>query len=638
VVGTGFSHSAAIRSDGRIFTWGAGANGRLGDGTTISRSSPVQVGTGSWTALSLGENHSSALDTSYKLWTWGSNAQGQLGDGTSTNRSSPVQVGSSSWTAVSAGRSHTVGIDSNNFAFGWGSNSGGQLGLAYSWTALSVGKNVIGSNIGNNFTLAISSDNTLWAWGQNNSGQLGLSDQTWRSRPAQVSTSSWTAVATGVDHALAIRSDGGLFAWGNNDEGQLGLGDRTSRSSPVQIGTSSWTSVSAGNSYSAAIRSDGALFTFGRNGTTVSPLGMLGDGTTIWRSSPVQVGTSSWTLVSCGYDTCYAIKSGATLWSWGSNGNGALGANLSAGTTPYVASPVQVGTSSWTAVAGGGGFGIGLRTDGRVFTWGFNYSADNPDYRLGLGDSLRSRSSPVQIGTSSYVAITAGVRNGGVLDPNRAYWSWGSGDNGVNAGTGRLSIPTLLNTQSWVILEYGGDNGGGVLYDNSKNGLLFMWGPMEGGQIGNNTNTAVGPESLRVVAGITSVTPINQLGNYSSPVQVGTSSWLALSAGNTYTLGILSNNRLFAWGQNSTGQLGDGTTTAQSSPVQISSSSWTAISAGKGTSSYGLNTNYNLYAWGLNSSGQLGDSTGTNRSSPVQIGTSSWNMVSGGGNFGAGLL
>ena len=63
------------------------------------------------------------------------------------------------------------------------------------------------------------------------------------------------------------------------------------KSSPVQIGTSSWTSISAGANHTAAIRSDGALFTWGDNGN-----GKLGDGTTISKLSPVQIGSSSWGL------------------------------------------------------------------------------------------------------------------------------------------------------------------------------------------------------------------------------------------------------------------------------------------------------------------------------------------------------
>jgi alpha-tubulin suppressor-like RCC1 family protein len=86
---------------------------------------------------------------------------------------------------------------------------------------------------------------------------------------------------------------------------------------------------------------------------------------------------------------------------------------------------------------------------------------------------------------------------------------------------------------------------------------------------------------------------------------------------------------LYAWGYNVSGQLGDGTTTTRSSPVKIGALSYSAISAGINHSLAVLAGGTGaLYAWGLNSSGQLGDGTFVNKLSPVKIGTSSWTVVS----------
>ena len=90
-VSLGYVHSAAIKSDGSLWTWGNNDAGQLGDGTTTDRSTPVKV-MDNVAAVSLGFYHSAAIKSDGSLWIWGVNGYGQLGDGTTTNRSTPVKV------------------------------------------------------------------------------------------------------------------------------------------------------------------------------------------------------------------------------------------------------------------------------------------------------------------------------------------------------------------------------------------------------------------------------------------------------------------------------------------------------------------------------------------------------------------
>ena len=98
------------------YAWGSNASGRLGDGTTTSKSSPVTVvgGITNWSQLAAGSEHSLAITSSGIAYAWGNNAFGRLGDGTTTERSSPVTVigGITNWNQLGGGTYHSLGLTS----------------------------------------------------------------------------------------------------------------------------------------------------------------------------------------------------------------------------------------------------------------------------------------------------------------------------------------------------------------------------------------------------------------------------------------------------------------------------------------------------------------------------------------------
>jgi len=309
-----FSKAAAPTSKKFLYTWGANSFGQLG---TSLGNTEIK----SWTAIQIGWSNAMAIRSDGAMFVWGNT--GLTGAGLPATSASPVQVGTSSWTAISTKPLYT--------------------GTGNHW-------------------MAIRSDGALFSWGNSNTlGQLGDGTTISKSSPVQVGTSSWTSVSTsGAGHTLAIRSGGALFSWGRNNSGQLGDGTTIDKSSPVQVGTSSWTlarvSGSSTGNWSHAIRSGGALFAWGQNITFNGGGNPLGDGTNVSKSSPVQVGTSSWTSVSSGFNQVYAIRSDGALFAWGNNNTGQLGD----GTNVSKSSPVQIGTSSWTAVAVGGVHGVAI--------------------------------------------------------------------------------------------------------------------------------------------------------------------------------------------------------------------------------------------------------------------------------------
>ena len=95
-------------------------------------------------------------------------------------------------------------------------------------------------------------------------------------------------------------------------------------------------------------------------------------------------------------------------------------------------------------------------------------------------------------------------------------------------------------------------------------------------------------------------------------------------------------SKLYTWGSNGFGQLGNNTTTDKHTPTKIGTSDWSNIAAGD-YHSLGISGG-KLYAWGWNNYGQLGDNTTTNRHSPTQIGTSDWSSIAAGSSHSLGIL
>ena len=131
-VSAGYDHSLGITYNGSAWAWGLGSAGRLGDNTTVSSSSPVSVvgGFTDWRQLSAGGAHSLGVRQSGTLYAWGNGGDGRLGDNTANTRSSPVSVvgGFTDWCQVSAGWAHSLGLRQNGSAWAWGCNAIGQLG------------------------------------------------------------------------------------------------------------------------------------------------------------------------------------------------------------------------------------------------------------------------------------------------------------------------------------------------------------------------------------------------------------------------------------------------------------------------------------------------------------------------------
>ena len=356
--------------------------------------------------------------------------------------------------------------------------------------------------------------------------------------PPENGSSDWRQVSVGGAHSCGIRTSGRLYCWGSNFKGQVGIGvaDVDGHPVPTEVsgGFTDWTTVSAGNTHTCAIRRPGRLYCFGEDLS-----GQLGNGAaaTADQPAPVQVGTqTTWTSVSASSSHTCGRRSNGRIYCWGNDFGGVLGNGPASTADRHVPALVSGGFTDWRSVdAGISATACGVRVNGRLYCWGSDLRG-----QLGNGPGVSGSDVPVQ--------VSGNARN------------WAS----VSAG----SVHTCATR---------------------TNRRLYCWGVDNLGQLGN------GPTSTadRHVPGLVP----------------GGGSWTAVAAGDGHTCGRQATGRLYCWGWDKFGILGDdGTETNQPSPVEVSggATDWTQFSIDTVNSCARTRTG-RLYCWGYDSDGRLGD-------------------------------
>ncbi len=294
--------------------------------------------------------------------------------------------------------------------------------------------------------------------------------------------------------------------------------------------------ISGGGEHTCGLTVVGAAYCWGADGN-----GQLGDGNTADTSAPVAVtGGLTFKAVSAGlYHTCGLTVAGA-IYCWGNNHGGELGN----GAISYVnSSPVAVsGGLTFAGVGAGYQYSCGLTTGGSAYCWGYNNYGE-----LGNGDTTSS-SVPVAVsGGLSLVALSTGYFHAcGLTGAGRAY-CWGgnfAGELGNGTSTASSTPVAVSGGLTFATISAGQ----WVTCGATTSGAAYCWGWSSAGQLGNGTTAYTNPTPVPVSGGLT---------------------FQAVSTGYAHTCGLTTTGAVYCWGDNSEGELGNGSTTISATPVLV---------------------------------------------------------------------
>ena len=632
-VKAGNNHTCALHAGGAMSCWGNNWAGTLGSGQNhdeLDNSAvPVSViGINDATAISTGAHHTCAVHEEGAISCWGNNFDGQLGNRNSlsdADSSTPVNaLGIDDAIAIAAGERHTCALREAGTISCWGDNEYGQLGVGSGRTyalAPVKAKSITGAKAitaGSFHNCAVLGNNTVSCWGNNLQNQLGTGQLAAFARePWQtLDVAGAIDVAAGGRHTCALHEDGAVSCWGHDNFEQLGrsllITEPSTGSSPLPVwvtGITDAVAVAAGGSHTCALLFTGNVFCWGANSSRQLGNGQSGTEKVSLSPTPVSDIRDAVIIAAGASHTCVIHRDGSVS-CWGANEYGQLGN----GTSVPSAVPVKVeGIIDAAAITAGGQHTCALHEDSSVSCWGNNESG-----QLGNGMSdveLISSGVPTKVlNISDAIAVSAGGNHTCAAHQDNTVSCWGSVEGGQLGYISQSitddnfrAVPQKLRVVSDAIdIAAGGMDArvyeGGYTCALHLDGTISCWGNNEEGQLGhdNSYRTSTMPVSVEGIGDAT-----------------------AVAAGFLHSCAVHEGGRISCWGDNESGQLGNGTAFGSALPLPVEgiADAIAVATSGHWSSGYScaLHQSGNVSCWGANEEGQLGNGTKSQSTVPVRV-------------------
>ena len=580
-VSAGDEHTVALLRDGSVVGWGSNEYGELGTTSNGRRNSSTKLMDNA-VDIAAGDGFTLIVTNSGEVYACGNNEDGQLGTGDYRDYSSLQKVVSGGAAEVEAGNTHSVLLMSDGTVKTSGSNQDGQLGYdgysggnSFERVKVDSARSIFagGSSSG-----IVTTNGVAYTWGADDSGQLHDGDTDDEFYPVKI-TSGAVSVALGEHHSLMLKDNGNVTAAGTGSYGELFSTQSSILTKPTYI-AKNISVYSAGKDHAAAIDDSGRLYTWGNNDK-----GQLGQGDYTSRTNPTRVKLSEDAVsVWCGDKVTIVQTKDNTTYVFGDNSGYLLGMSTKTQTANKPTENEYLSGSAIDKIVFSSGYALAI-IGGDVYGWGTNYSArlcacgKTVKYPEVLDSSLRN-ATDIAAGENFALALVSG-----------SLYGWGANSSrqlGMETDVKTVDTPVLItikdkkdNELSFADVAAYGSHVIAVTND----GDVYAWGENGSGQLGSESYRLRNPERVGYAG-----EAVETSSDFSAVVD-------SMADGLTLS------------GSNTKGQLGNGTNKNSSTFSKAIMDDVRSVSLGEGFGGC-INDDGKLYCWGDNTYGQVGNGAG----------------------------